>query len=100
MLAKSSNRLWCGEGAIVLALLHQRLGLQTRLVDVLDATIGISNHTTMKVKQAGQWLTFDFTSRRSGIPLATTVPYQSSFRYRSYPATPPTLVVALQWNRP
>ena len=88
MLARPSHRLWCDEGAIVLALMNQRLGFQTRLIDLLDAKTGISHHTTLQVKQAGHWVTFDFTSRRSGIPLSATVPYQAAPRYRPYPATP------------
>ena len=62
MLTRPSFRLWCDEGAIVLALLNQRLQSPTRLVDVLD--------------------------QRRGIPLATTVPYQAISRYRSYPSSP------------
>lgn len=96
MLARPSHRLWCDEGAIVLALMNQRLGFQTRLVDLLDAKTGISHHTTLQVKQAGHWVTFDFTSRRSGIPLSATVPYQAVPRYRPYPATP--LHWFLQYN--
>ncbi len=91
MLRRPSQRLWCDEGAIVLALLNQRLGYQTRLVDLLDVHTGISHHTSLQVKQAGEWVTFDFTSRRSGIPLSATVPYRASLRYRPYPAN------ALHW---
>ena len=88
MLARPSHRLWCDEGAIVIALLNQRLGLRTRLVDLLDARTGISHHTTLQVQEGGKWVTYDFTSRRYGIPLADTVPYRAVPRYRDYPASP------------
>lgn len=91
MLARPSHRLWCDEGAIVLALLNQRLGLRSRLVDLLDASTGISHHTTLQVQEGGQWVTYDFTSRRHGIPLSATVPYRAVPRYRDYPDSP------LQW---
>ena len=88
MLARPSHRLWCDEGAIVLALLNQRLHRTTRLVDLLDQRTGISHHTTLQIQQGGRWITYDFTSKRRGIPLAATVPYQAIPRYRPYPASP------------
>ena len=91
MLGRPNHRLWCDEGALVLALLNQRLNRQTRLVDLLDARTGISHHTTMQVQDNGRWVTYDFTSKRSGIPLAATVTYDAVPRYRPYPAS------ALHW---
>ena len=88
MLARPSSRLWCDEGAIVLALLNQRLQRPTRLVDLLDQRTGISHHTTLQIQEGGRWVTYDFTSKRRGIPLAATVPYQATPRYRSYPSSP------------
>ena len=88
MLARPSHLLWCDEGAIVMALLNQRLGYRTRLVDLLDANTGISHHTTLQVQEGNQWVTYDFSSKRSGIPLANTVPYRAVPRYRTYPASP------------
>jgi hypothetical protein len=88
MLARLSRRLWCDEGAIVLALLNQRLGLRTRLVDLFDARTGRSGHTTLQVLHGDRWTTYDFSSRRWGIPLSATVPYRSVPRYREYPSSP------------
>ena len=88
MLARPSRRLWCDEGAIVLGLLNQRLHRNTRLVDLLDQRTGISHHTTLQIQEGGRWITYDFTSKRWGIPLAATVTYQAIPRYRSYPYSP------------
>jgi len=88
MLAPPSRRLWCDEGAIVLSLLNQRLHRNTRLVDLLDQRTGISHHTTLQIQEGGRWITYDFTSKRWGIPLAATVSYQAIPRYRSYPSSP------------
>lgn len=85
-LQRASRRLWCDEGAILIALLNQQLGYRTRLVDLLDARTGISHHTTLQLLENGHWTTVDFTSARSGIPLAATVPYRAIPRYRDYPA--------------
>lgn len=75
----------------MLALLNQRLGLRSRVLDLLDASTGISHHTTLQVQEGRQWVTYDFTSRRQGIPLSVTVPYRAIPRYRDYPDSP------LQW---
>jgi hypothetical protein len=88
MLARPSRRLWCDEGAIVLSLLIQRLGMSTRLVDLMVAGTGRSLHTTLQVYQGDRWVTYDFSSRRFGIPLSATVPYRAVPRYRNYPASP------------
>ncbi len=58
-LQRPNRRLWCDEGAILIALLNQQLGRHTHLVDPLDA--------------------------RAGIPLASTVPYRAVPRCRNYP---------------
>ena len=87
-LKRPSQRLWCDEGAILIGLLNQQLGQRTRLVDLLDARTGISHHTTLQVLEGGRWTTYDFTSARSGIPLANTVPYRANPRYRDYPTNP------------
>lgn len=89
MLTRPSHRLWCDEGTIVMALLNQRLGYRTRLVDLLDANTGISisHHTTLPVQEGNQWVTYDFISKRRGIPLVNTVPYRAVPRYRPYPAS-------------
>ena len=87
-LRRPSRRLWCDEGAILIGLLNQQLGLRTRLVDLLDARTGISHHTTLQVLEGGRWTTYDFTSARSGISLASTVPYRANPRYRDYPTNP------------
>jgi len=88
MLERPSRRLWCDEGAIVMSLLVQRQGKETRLVDLLDQRTGISHHTTMQVKEQGRWVTYDFTSKRKGIPLSATVQYAAKPRYRNYPESP------------
>jgi hypothetical protein len=85
-LQRPSRRLWCDEGAILIGLLNQQLGRRTRLVDLLDARTGISHHTTLQVLERQRWTTYDFTSKRMGIPLAATVPYRAVPRYRDYPA--------------
>ena len=72
----------------MLALLNQRLQRPTRLVDLLDQRTGISHHTTLQIQEGGHWITYDFTSKRRGMPLAATVPYQAIPRYRSYPSSP------------
>jgi hypothetical protein len=77
--------LWCDEGAILISLLNQQLGRQTRLVDLLDARTGISGHTTLQVMEEGRWITYDFTSAHSDIPLESTVTYRAIPRYRRYP---------------
>lgn len=87
MLNRPSRRLWCDEGALVLALMIQAQGGTARLVDLLDRSTGISHHTTLQVKQHGAWVTYDFTSKTKAIPLAATVPYEAIPRYRTYPAT-------------
>ena len=85
-LQRTSRRLWCDEGAILIALLNQQLGYRTRLVDLLDARTGISHHTTLQVLERGRWTTYDFTSALSGIPLASTVTYRAVPRHRDYPS--------------
>lgn len=88
MMARPSRRLWCDEGAIVIALLNQRLGLSTRLVDLIDARTKVSKHTTLQVLQGGRWKVYDFTSKRHGIHTTETVTYRAIPRYRNYPASP------------
>jgi hypothetical protein len=56
-------------------------------VDLLDARTGISHHTSLQVLEQGRWVTYDFSSSRSHIPLQSTVPYRAIPRYRPYPAT-------------
>jgi hypothetical protein len=85
-LQRPSLRLWCDEGAILIALLNQQLGQRTHLVDPLDTRTGISHHTTLQVLERGRWTTYDFTSARSGLPLARGVTYPAVPRYRYYPA--------------
>ncbi len=85
-LQRTSRRLWCDEGAIMIGLLNQQLGKPTRLVDLRDARSGISHHTTLQVLEQGRWITYDFTSARYGIPLSSTVSYRAIPRFRPYPA--------------
>ncbi|MEI6639897.1 MAG: hypothetical protein FDX02_08700 [Chlorobium sp.] len=87
LMSNEKNWLWCDEGAICIAILSQRLGYETRLVDLLDAKTGISHHTIVEVKVNNQWRAYDFTGRRFVSVPGLSVEYPSVPKYRVYPET-------------
>ena len=56
------DRLFCDEGAIVMATLNHSLGFKTRLIDLYGYD-NISHHTVLQVKENELWNTYDFTFR-------------------------------------
>ena len=64
MLAK--KRLWCDEGAIVLATIVHELGNETRLVDVINDK-GIAGHTYLQVYQNNEWKNYDTVLKKGGL---------------------------------
>jgi hypothetical protein len=77
--------LWCDEGAIVVAVMVGQLGYDTRLVDLVGTSDGVSHHTVLQIHQADNWITYDFTGRQFNVPLDKTVDYPSMPVYRLYP---------------
>lgn len=77
--------LWCDEGAVVIAVLAGQLGYETRLVDLLGKSDGISHHTVLQILQKDSWITYDFTGRQFGVAPEATVDYEASIRVRDYP---------------
>lgn len=84
LMDRKSGRLWCDEGAIVLAVLIHRMGYKTRLVDLLDNS-GISRHTVLQVFKDGQWIAYDFsTGIKTEDPLVL-VDFSAYAKFRDYP---------------
>jgi hypothetical protein len=61
-LIENHKRLWCDEGAIIMATLNHSLGFKTRLIDLYGYD-NVSHHTVLQVFQNNKWNTFDFTYR-------------------------------------
>jgi hypothetical protein len=57
--------LYCDEGAILMLTIVQRIGYQTRLVDLIGDD-NISHHTILEVLENGAWKTYDTTYRTAG----------------------------------
>jgi hypothetical protein len=85
LMSREHDGLWCDEGAIVIAVLNNRLGYRTRLVDLLDSD-NHSRHTVLQVRQQDEWITYDFTGRKYGLDPQKTVGFPSRPRYRVFPA--------------
>ena len=85
LVNEPTGQLWCDEGAIVIAVMSQRLGLETRLVDVLNKSTGISHHTIVEVKTSQRWQAYDFTGRRPVAEPCDSVDYPCTPRQRTYP---------------
>jgi uncharacterized protein YneF (UPF0154 family) len=77
--------LWCDEGAVVIAVLVGQLGYETRLVDLVGKSDGISHHTVLQILQKNGWVTYDFTGRQFGIAPVASVEYEANVRVRAYP---------------
>lgn len=60
------KRLWCDESAMVLATIVDRIGYQTRLIDVIKAD-GIAGHTYLQIYEDGEWKNYDTVLKKSGI---------------------------------
>lgn len=85
LMSTEKNWLWCDEGAIAIAVLSQRLGYETRLVDLLHKRTGKSHHTIVEVKVNNHWRAYDFTGRRIIPDPRLSADYPSVPRYRVYP---------------
>jgi hypothetical protein len=59
--------LYCSQSAILLATIVNKLGYETRLVD-LYGDDGASHHTILEVKQGGGWKTYDTVYKLQGAP--------------------------------
>jgi hypothetical protein len=86
LIFRKGDWLWCDEGAIVVAVMVGQLDYPTRLVDLVGLSDGISHHTVLQIEQAGNWVTYDFTGRKFGQSLESTVDYASRSVFRTYPA--------------
>lgn len=86
LMFRHGDWLWCDEGSIVIAVLVGRLRYETRLVDLVGVSDGVSHHTVIQLKQDGRWVTYDFTNRTSGRTPEQSVDYTSVARYRVYPS--------------
>lgn len=86
LIDRDGGWLWCDEGAIVVAVLVNRLHFQTQLVDLLHRDSHVSQHTVLQIYEAGRWITYDFTGRQYNIPLDRTVNYPMTPVVRAYPA--------------
>lgn len=60
------KRLWCDESAMVLATIVNKLGYETRLVDVITPG-GFAGHTYLQVYEDGAWKNYDTVLKKSGI---------------------------------
>ena len=80
-----SGKLWCDEGAIVIAVLAQRLGHDTRLVDLHHQVTDISHHTIVEIKEESGWRAYDFTGRRAVDQACDSVDYPCRAVRRTYP---------------
>jgi len=69
LVNRPGNWLWCDEGAVLVAVMVRQLGYNTRLVDLVGTSDGVSHHTVLQIEQAGQWITYDFTGRQFDLPL-------------------------------
>jgi hypothetical protein len=69
-LMMNRERLFCDEGAIVMATLDHELGFKTRLINLCGYD-NISHHTVLQVKENGSWNTYDFTYRIINRPFKT-----------------------------
>lgn len=87
MMNRKNGRLWCDEGAIVLAVLVHRMGYKTRLVDLLDST-GISRHTVLQVFKDSQWITYDFSKGIKAEDPLVLVEFSALANFRDYPNFP------------
>jgi hypothetical protein len=86
LVNEPTGQLWCDEGAIVIAVMSQRLGLETRLVDMIHKKTGISGHTIVEVKTGQQWQAYDFTEKKLVAEPCDTVDYPCSPQRRTYPS--------------
>lgn len=84
LMDRKNGRLWCDEGAIVLAVLVHRMGYKTRLVDLLDSS-GISKHTVLQVLKGSQWTTYDFSKGVSTEDPLVLVDFPAVAKFRDYP---------------
>ena len=87
LMSTQKKWLWCDEGAIAIAILSQRLGYETRLVDLINTNTGRSGHTIVEVKIGNRWQAYDFSGRRLVSTPDKSVDYPSAPRYRVYPNT-------------
>jgi len=84
MMSRDNGRLWCDEGAIILAAINHRMGYESRLVDFIDEQ-GVSKHTVLQVNFRNTWITYDFTSKKSDVDPKSLVDFQATLRVRTYP---------------
>jgi hypothetical protein len=67
-LITNHKRLWCDEGAIVIATLCYYAGYETRLVRMINIK-NIDNHTFLQVREDNIWKNYDFTFQTIDAPI-------------------------------
>lgn len=60
------KQLWCDESAMVLATIADKIGYQTRLVDVIKED-GVAGHTYLQIYENGEWKNYDTVLKKSGL---------------------------------
>jgi hypothetical protein len=87
-LFNNHKRLFCDEGAAIMATLNYYNGYETRFVRVINQK-GIDSHTFLQVREKGVWVSYDYTYRyknASKEQLETLSGLQiKNFKYYQYP---------------
>ena len=73
--------LYCDQSAILMATIVDKLGYETRLVDLVGEDDGVSHHTILEVHQNGSWKTYDTTYNLQGRPYQESAKYYESGQY-------------------
>jgi len=82
------NYIWCDEGAIILATFAHELGYKTRLVDLINVSNGISQHTVLEIYEENKWILYDTQNDIYDVSYndsAGLLGYSAIPRYRNYP---------------
>lgn len=83
------RHLWCDESAMLLATLVQRLGYETRLVDIINEK-GIAGHTYLQIYENGEWKNYDTAFlKKSGLTHEQILEGYSYANLKGYPSPRP-----------
>ena len=79
------RHLYCDQSALLMATIVNKLGYETRLVD-LYGDDGASHHTILEVKQGEVWKTYDTVYKLQGASYQESARiYESGQRYKARP---------------
>lgn len=82
------KHLWCDESAIVLATIADKIGYQTRLVDVIKED-GAAGHTYLQIYENGAWKNYDTVLKKSGISHEQILEGFAYAKLKGYPRARP-----------